>query len=661
LTGAITAATAQEGDRFGRDGILAGAVALVLFVIYALGACRSIYVGDSGELVTAVAVLGIPHPSGYPLYVLIGKLWTILVPVGSVAFRMSLFSAACGACSCALLFLLARRIGLTITSSLFSALLLAFSPGFWSQANIQRVYALNALFVVLASLVAWLWLRSGHGRVLALAFLVCGLGATNHLFMGVFAACLAVFALVASPGLLRQPKVVLLSAAAFGTGLLPYLYLPLRSMANPVLDWGDPETLGSFLTVILRESFWDRRWLAGPADLLVAGWDYLKSFGPELAWAGTALAILGALTGWRRVKSFLLLPLLVMAANAGSLAIHGSRVDIFIWHRYYIPSYLMAALLAGLGAEEIARRMPRRGAPALLILPAILMVAGWRTHDRSRYEISESFSRTMLSSLPPGAHLIATDDNILFTSMYLHLVEHVRPDVNLILQGVGEADLPPLQFDPDEDPVFFTHHPNWNLPELSIVPVGLTFRAWRAGRPDPELLLPPSHLDGELDPEVPKDHLTRNLIGQYHYMLGVTFEERNWPRARKEFRLAREAAPDNDVLFYNLGLIHQRNGLLDRALEYFRRSHAINPRYLASQKKPRASDRISETETEKRRLERLKERLAMDRAFEGLEPASSAHHAVMARLLRERGERVAARGQMLRAVELRSGATGPSP
>ena len=55
-------------------------LSLFLFVVYALGASRTIYVGDSGELITAVYLLGVPHPSGYPLFVMLGKLWTLLVP-----------------------------------------------------------------------------------------------------------------------------------------------------------------------------------------------------------------------------------------------------------------------------------------------------------------------------------------------------------------------------------------------------------------------------------------------------------------------------------------------------------------------------------------------------------------------------------------------------
>ena len=95
---------------------------LLLFTLYAIGASRTIYVGDSGELVAAVATLGIPHPTGYPLYVLLGKLWTLLVPIGSIAFRMSLMSAACAGAAAGGLYALARWLGLDRIPAVTAAL-----------------------------------------------------------------------------------------------------------------------------------------------------------------------------------------------------------------------------------------------------------------------------------------------------------------------------------------------------------------------------------------------------------------------------------------------------------------------------------------------------------------------------------------------------------
>src|SRR5262249_7436299 len=175
-----------------------------------------------------------------------------------------------------------------------------------------------------------------------------------------------------------------------------------------------------------------------------------------------------------------------------------------------------------------------------------------RAHDRSRFRIGEDYARQVLSELPPGAHLIAEDDNILFGLMYLNLAEGVRPDVDLILQGVGGEKIPPLHFDPDKDPLFFTHHPNWNIPSLEIVPLGVVFKAVREGSPESEPFIRKTRLDGELDPRVPKDYLTQNLIGQFHYMLGLTFEPYDWLRARMEFYPAQQASPATDGLSCHL-------------------------------------------------------------------------------------------------------------
>ncbi len=637
-----------------QSAVLGGAC----FLLYAAGACPTIYVGDSGELVAAVHTLGIPHPSGYPLYVLLGKLWTLALPVGWIAWRMSLFSAACAAAAVALLYRLGRRAGLAVVAALLAAGLLAAGPSFWSQANVQRVYALNALFFVAALGLAFEWHRERReGRLLAALF-VAALGAANHTYMAVFWLALALSAASLEPGLLRRPRTLMRAAAVSAAGLLPYLYLPLRSRADPALDWGDPESAGALLATVLRREAWERAWLEGPGDLAVIAADWLRGLGEELLWGGAALALLGLLVAGRRGWPRRLL-VLAMLGNLAALALHGSRSDLFIWHRYYIPSWAAAALLAGLGLEALRQHLPRRLPALALLLPLALLALGWRPFDRSRYRVAEDFSRTLLSTLPPGAHLAASDDNVLFVLIYLQLVEGLRPDLDLILQGIGGAELPPLRFDPDADPLYFTHHPNWSFAGLEVVPVGLVFRTLHAGRPWPEPAIPKRRLAGEDDPRVPKDYLTRNLIGHFHYMLGVTFEERDWPRATAEFARAAAAAPDNDVLFYNLGLIYRRNGLWERSLAAFERSRAINPRHIASPSRARAADRRAEVERDRARLAAVEETLTAGATLRGLEPGTAAYHLALARLLDERGEATAARGHRLRALE--AAATGRRP
>ncbi len=583
-----------------------------LLILYAKGACPSIYVGDSGELVTAVHTLGIPHPSGYPLYVLAGKVWALVVPFGSVAHRLSLFSAVFAAASIALLYGVSRRLGLHAVAALFGAGLLAVSPSFWGEATVQRVYSLNAFFVV-ASLGAFLeWRRSRDRRWLAPCFLLCGLGATNHTFMAVQALALFAAALLeARPEVLRARSLAGISGA-FLIGLVPYVYLPLRSRHDPPLDWGNPETLSNFLAVVLRVDYWDQAWVESPLDLARVVGDYLWSFGPELFFVGAALALWGALAGRRRGWPILVL-LFIMAANLAALAAHGSRSDLFLWHRYYIPSYVMASLLAAFGCELLLARLPKHWKLVPPIVPMAWMVVGFPEFDRSRYRVAEDFGRKLLASLPSGAHLSASGDNVLFPLLYLHFVEGLRPDVSLISHASAGPERVSLSFDPDEDALFLTHHPNWSVPDLEVVPAGLAFRIVRAGSPRTPLLVPTGGLEGETDPRVPRDYLTRSLIGHYHYMLGATYADIDWARAEKELRSAAEVASDDDVLFYNLGLLYSRKGLYLEAHDAFRRSHAINPRPLSGTPSASAGRRIDEVRRELESMAAIEPRPAGER------------------------------------------------
>lgn len=639
-----------------RDPAVAVLLGLIAFAVFAAGAAPTIYVGDSGELVAAVHTLGIPHPSGYPLYVLAGKLWTLAVPLGSVAYRMSLLSAAAGGGAVATLYLMERMAGIRPLASATGALVLAFSSSFWGESNIQRVYTLNALFFVSAFALAARWHARPHRRSLETAFFVCGLGAANHTFMALVAAPLALIGWLGGNDAKIPPRarlgIMLRGAAAFSLGLLPYAYLPLRSLRDPPLDWGDPETPAALWRVVTRADFWPRAWIQSPADVVAIVTDWLTSVPQEVGWAGAVLALAGVFFG--NVPSILRVSLLAAAAlNVAAVAVHGSRSDIFIWHRYYIPSYAVVAVFLAAGADSLLRRLPGRGGLVVLALPIALWIGGRGEFDRSRYRIAEDFAGRVLASLPPGASLIASDDNILFALLYLHLVEGRRADVHLVLQGVGKAHLPPLSFDPGEDTLFFTHHPNWTLREIEIVPSGLVFRPQRAGSRRPDFAVDARPLDGEDDPRVPKDYLTRNLIGHFHYMIGITLLEIDWPRAAVELSRAGEIASDNDVLFYNLGLVYLRSGLYEEAEAAFARSASINPRAIAGEEGARAVDRLSEVRAERQRIGQMERELQnILRATpdgDRLRTSTSAYHSALAGLLADRGEHRAALGRRLRA------------
>jgi tetratricopeptide (TPR) repeat protein len=179
--------------------------------------------------------------------------------------------------------------------------------------------------------------------------------------------------------------------------------------------------------------------------------------------------------------------------------------------------------------------------------------------------------------------------------------------------------------------------------------VGLVFRVQRAGRPWPPPLVPLDQLPGEDDPRVPKDDLTRSLIAQLHYMLAFTYAERDWRRARDELARATAVAPDDDVLFYNVGLLYERDGLLDEAAAALARSDAINPRHLASRGRQRAADRLAEVSAERARIEAIETELLRDPGVLAATDVPT-RHLRLAERMAARGEVVAARGHRVRAA-----------
>src|SRR2546427_6946222 len=211
---------------------------------------------DSGDLLAASVTLGIPHPTGYPLFVLLGRVATLL-PLGSLAFRINLIAALAAAASvyfvvrlaCALAPEGARGAGGAFCAAA-CALLYASSRGAWSQSVLAEVYTLNAAF-----LGAILWLlveaeREGDLRRLLLAAYLFGLGLTNHLLLLAVSPAL----LVVTWRLAHERRIGLLGAVLLPVlifwGVTLDLFLPVRAAQNPEVSWGAPSTPGQLWWVL---------------------------------------------------------------------------------------------------------------------------------------------------------------------------------------------------------------------------------------------------------------------------------------------------------------------------------------------------------------------------------------------------------------------------
>src|SRR6266545_1754306 len=107
-------------------GLFARLLRLLLFLLflalYVRTAAPSVLSGDAAEFQMAAPLLGVPHPTTYPLYVLLGKLATLVIPFGDLAWRVTIVSAVCAALAVALFFLLAQRITRSIGAAVVASL-----------------------------------------------------------------------------------------------------------------------------------------------------------------------------------------------------------------------------------------------------------------------------------------------------------------------------------------------------------------------------------------------------------------------------------------------------------------------------------------------------------------------------------------------------------
>src|SRR4030095_9709728 len=163
-----------------RSWALAAAVVDAAGLLYFLTAARDIVVGDTGELITAAVSLGVAHPPGYPLFTMLGHVFSFL-PLGSMPFRVNLLAVVCDALTVGVIYFTALRLTRSRLAAAIAALVLAFNPTFWTWSLAAEVFPLNNLLAALLIYLVVVWRESPEKTSLLVACcFVGGLPLTNH-------------------------------------------------------------------------------------------------------------------------------------------------------------------------------------------------------------------------------------------------------------------------------------------------------------------------------------------------------------------------------------------------------------------------------------------------------------------------------------------------
>jgi hypothetical protein len=345
------------------DSALALLLFIASFVLYVRTLAPSLLYGDSAEFQTIAYTLGVGHPTGYPIYVLLAKLFTFL-PAGDIAYRVNLFSAFSAALTVTLVYLITRKLGAIYAAAIYGSLVLALMPLFWKHASIAEIYAPSAACLALVLFFVLQWKETNNPGWLFLAGLFGGLSLGIHTTVALSGIAILLFLLLstrqrvdwiqASLGAFVGIIIFLssfflldflnVSAGYFNTAIRPSLSVWDMTPA----DFDSPFERLAFL--YFPPQFKGQFFSVSPNEVKIR----LRDFAADVSW-NLLLAFIGFVSlfvprkdspsRWR--ESILLIVALI------TFLTFAITYNVFDFYVYYIPAILVLAIFVGLGVSAV--------------------------------------------------------------------------------------------------------------------------------------------------------------------------------------------------------------------------------------------------------------------------------------------------------------------
>src|SRR6516162_8862715 len=386
--------------------LCAGAVFVVALAVYSWTLAPTVTPTDSGELILAAYGLGVAHPPGVPLWIMLTHIASLL-PVGNVAVRINFSSAVFGALACGMLTLVVAEI--LITASFFVAprrknkaarqesnienpnarllivapavgagLLMAFSRTLWAYATITEVYALNALLILIVFFLVVRWRRRiietrtessdaapAHDKWIYAAAFVFGLAmGVHHVTVGLTLPAIAVVVFrTEGPKFFASRRLLYCALISFGALILVYSYLPWAAWRSPAMNWGNTRSLQEIWWHITGRQY--RVFFSfSPSSIGPQFVDFcrmaLREFG--FAWLPLTLflAVAGLASAHKRDRTAFWFLLLIVLADLAYSLIYEIAEDK---DAYYLPAFISIAIAAGLGIHWLSQLAASKGSP----------------------------------------------------------------------------------------------------------------------------------------------------------------------------------------------------------------------------------------------------------------------------------------------------------
>ena len=433
-----------------RDGVrkwtwlLPVLVTLLLYVRTAAPSVATLF-DDSLEFQVVIPLLGVPHPPGYPLYTLVGKLWTVVFPWRDAAFRLNVLSALFAALMWIPLAWLLCRSTRSCWGGMVAAGVFILSPTLWAQSTIAEVYTLHLLLMAGVLYVGYRLLSDEPARWSVVGAFLFGLGLAHH----------RMIVLLLPPWLYwlwyrREafPRTWRIWGRMLLAGLLPlllYAYIPLIGARVGSLDGTYVNTWTGFWNWVLARAY--RVFLTGNPFHVHRTWrDYVQLLGQEVGWPALGVVLLGLYYGARKGGAFVWGLWIGLVLHI-LFVVHYKVMDIQV---FLLPVTLLLLFALAWGVRSLqdwGRQWPRWARTALMVGVALALFllplrdawGAWEVRDRSDdWEVYDWGADIMAQPMPEGSAIVGILGETTLVR-YFRDVLGIRRDV-VTVPADGEAE-----------------------------------------------------------------------------------------------------------------------------------------------------------------------------------------------------------------------------
>ena len=396
---------------------------------------------DGGDLVTAAATGGVPHPTGYPTYLLLVSCF-LKIPSGSFAYRSNLLSLVATILAALLIYKLVLASDGSVSSALIASLVFGTFPLVWSQAIITEVYALHAFLIV--CMLYFFVVNTSHPFMDLLGGSIAGLAIGNHVTSIFMLPLMFGVDTHREKGLTntvsrKRSFLSLMTLLAyrligFGLGLSVYLLIPIRARAQAPVNWGNANNLDGLIWLVTGQAYQSRLAHLNGSYLFtgVQAWSHFLL--EQLSIVGLLLSLIVLAVLFRPSRLYIATGWMLLAYSVFSIVYYSP--DSYV---YLIPALIALSIWIGSGSRWFIERLSNKKSylylvalliiPAFFVLRAILAIPGM---DLSNDRTAEKFAQVILDAAPNEAIIISQGDEATFALWYFHYAYRQRPDIAIV-------------------------------------------------------------------------------------------------------------------------------------------------------------------------------------------------------------------------------------